>query len=130
MNILQINASARRDNANSTKVANSVVERLKSANPPVHCGLVVSPSNGSRWAPHLSCGSMPGCCARCRTWVVINRDVAHAALTPERSYRRCGKFASEAKMMGTAYPNSRMARASDLQMGKRICSIINDETFA
>ena len=33
MNILQINASARRDNANSTKVANSVVARLKSANP-------------------------------------------------------------------------------------------------
>lgn len=33
MNILQINASARREGANSTKVANSVVERLKAANP-------------------------------------------------------------------------------------------------
>lgn len=32
MNILQINASARRD-GNSTKVANSVTERLKAANP-------------------------------------------------------------------------------------------------
>lgn len=32
MNILQINASARRD-GNSTKIANSVVERLKAANP-------------------------------------------------------------------------------------------------
>lgn len=33
MNILQINSSARREGANSTKVANSVVERLKAANP-------------------------------------------------------------------------------------------------
>lgn len=33
MNILQINASARREGANSTKVANSVVARLKAANP-------------------------------------------------------------------------------------------------
>ena len=33
MNILQINASARREGANSTKVANSVVERLKAVNP-------------------------------------------------------------------------------------------------
>ncbi|UJW81986.1 FMN-dependent NADH-azoreductase [Hydrogenophaga sp. SL48] len=33
MNILQINASARREGANSTKVANSVVERLKASNP-------------------------------------------------------------------------------------------------
>jgi FMN-dependent NADH-azoreductase len=33
MNILQLNASARREGANSTKVANSVVERLKAANP-------------------------------------------------------------------------------------------------
>ena len=33
MNILQINASARREGANSTKVANSVVERLKAAHP-------------------------------------------------------------------------------------------------
>ena len=32
MNILQINASARREGANSTKVANSVVERLKAVN--------------------------------------------------------------------------------------------------
>jgi FMN-dependent NADH-azoreductase len=33
MNILQINASARREGANSTKLANSVVERLQAANP-------------------------------------------------------------------------------------------------
>ncbi|WP_439115418.1 FMN-dependent NADH-azoreductase [Hydrogenophaga sp.] len=33
MNILQINASARREGANSTKVANSVVARLQAANP-------------------------------------------------------------------------------------------------
>jgi len=33
MNILQVNASARREGANSTKVANSVAERLKAANP-------------------------------------------------------------------------------------------------
>lgn len=33
MNILQINASARRQGANSTQVANSVVERLRAANP-------------------------------------------------------------------------------------------------
>lgn len=33
MNILQINASARREGANSTRVANSVVARLQSANP-------------------------------------------------------------------------------------------------
>ena len=33
MKILQINASARREGANSTKVANSVVERLKAVNP-------------------------------------------------------------------------------------------------
>jgi FMN-dependent NADH-azoreductase len=33
MNILQINASARRDGANSTRVANSIVARLRSENP-------------------------------------------------------------------------------------------------
>ena len=33
MNILQINASARREGANSTRVANSVVARLQAANP-------------------------------------------------------------------------------------------------
>ena len=33
MNILQINASARREGANSTRVANSIVARLQSANP-------------------------------------------------------------------------------------------------
>jgi len=33
MNILQINASARREGANSTRVANTVVDRLKAANP-------------------------------------------------------------------------------------------------
>ncbi|MCM2288358.1 MAG: NAD(P)H-dependent oxidoreductase [Sulfuritalea sp.] len=33
MNILQINASARREAANSTRVANSIVARLRSANP-------------------------------------------------------------------------------------------------
>lgn len=33
MNILQINASARREGANSTQVANSIVARLLSANP-------------------------------------------------------------------------------------------------
>jgi len=33
MNILQVNASARREGANSTRVANSIVARLKSANP-------------------------------------------------------------------------------------------------
>lgn len=33
MKILQINASARREGANSTKVANNVVERLMAANP-------------------------------------------------------------------------------------------------
>jgi len=33
MNILQINASARREGANSTRVANSVVARLQSAHP-------------------------------------------------------------------------------------------------
>lgn len=33
MNILQINASARRDGANSTRLANAVVDRLKAVNP-------------------------------------------------------------------------------------------------
>ena len=33
MNILQINASARREGANSTRVANTIVERLKAAHP-------------------------------------------------------------------------------------------------
>ncbi|WP_442762056.1 NAD(P)H-dependent oxidoreductase [Malikia spinosa] len=33
MKILQINASARREGANSTKVANRVTERLQAANP-------------------------------------------------------------------------------------------------
>lgn len=33
MNILQINASARREGANSTRIANSIVARLQSANP-------------------------------------------------------------------------------------------------
>ena len=33
MNILQINASARREGANSTRIANSIVARLRSANP-------------------------------------------------------------------------------------------------
>lgn len=33
MNILQINASARREGANSTRVANTIVARLQSANP-------------------------------------------------------------------------------------------------
>ena len=33
MNILQINASARRDGSNSTRVANSIVARLQAANP-------------------------------------------------------------------------------------------------
>jgi FMN-dependent NADH-azoreductase len=33
MNILQINASARRDGANSTRVANQVTARLQAANP-------------------------------------------------------------------------------------------------
>lgn len=33
MNILQINASARRESSNSTRVANSIVARLRSANP-------------------------------------------------------------------------------------------------
>ncbi|MFY9329241.1 MAG: NAD(P)H-dependent oxidoreductase [Georgfuchsia sp.] len=33
MNILQINASARRDGANSTRIANSIVARLRSADP-------------------------------------------------------------------------------------------------
>ena len=33
MNILQINASARREGANSTRVANSIVARLQAANP-------------------------------------------------------------------------------------------------
>ena len=33
MNILQINASARRQDANSTRVANSIVARLQAANP-------------------------------------------------------------------------------------------------
>lgn len=33
MNILQINASARRNGANSTQLANTIVARLKSANP-------------------------------------------------------------------------------------------------
>src|ERR1035437_5683210 len=33
MNILQINASARREGANSTRVANSIVSHLQSANP-------------------------------------------------------------------------------------------------
>lgn len=33
MNILQINASARRDGANSTRVANDIVARLQAANP-------------------------------------------------------------------------------------------------
>lgn len=33
MNILQINASARREGANSTRLANAVVDRLKAANP-------------------------------------------------------------------------------------------------
>lgn len=35
MNLLQINASARRDNANSTLVANRIVEQLKAVNPTV-----------------------------------------------------------------------------------------------
>ena len=39
MNILQINASARREAANSTRVANSIVARLQSANP--EAGLTV-----------------------------------------------------------------------------------------
>lgn len=39
MNILQINASARREAANSTRVANSIVARLRSANP--QAGLTV-----------------------------------------------------------------------------------------
>lgn len=33
MNILQINASARREGANSTRLANAVIDRLKAANP-------------------------------------------------------------------------------------------------
>lgn len=33
MNILQVNASARRDGSNSTRIANSIVARLQSANP-------------------------------------------------------------------------------------------------
>ena len=33
MNILQINASARREGSNSTRLANTVVDRLKAANP-------------------------------------------------------------------------------------------------
>lgn len=33
MNILQINASARREGANSTRLANSVTARLQAANP-------------------------------------------------------------------------------------------------
>ena len=33
MKILQINASARREGANSTKLANTVTERLKAAHP-------------------------------------------------------------------------------------------------
>ncbi len=33
MNILQINASARREGANSTRIANSIADRLQSANP-------------------------------------------------------------------------------------------------
>ncbi len=33
MNILQINTSARREGANSTRLANAIVDRLKSANP-------------------------------------------------------------------------------------------------
>ena len=33
MNILQINASARREGANSTRLANAVVDRLRAANP-------------------------------------------------------------------------------------------------
>ena len=33
MNILQINASARREGANSTRVANTIVDRLKAAHP-------------------------------------------------------------------------------------------------
>lgn len=33
MNILQVNASARREGANSTRVANTIVGRLKAANP-------------------------------------------------------------------------------------------------
>jgi len=33
MNILQINASARREGANSTRLANAIVDRLKAANP-------------------------------------------------------------------------------------------------
>lgn len=39
MNILQINASARREAANSTRIANSIVARLRSANP--QAGLTV-----------------------------------------------------------------------------------------
>ncbi|MBT9540859.1 NAD(P)H-dependent oxidoreductase [Thiobacillus sp.] len=35
MNILQINASARREGANSTRVANTIVDRLKAAHPGV-----------------------------------------------------------------------------------------------
>jgi FMN-dependent NADH-azoreductase len=33
MNILQINASARREGANSTRIADAVVERLRAENP-------------------------------------------------------------------------------------------------
>ena len=36
MNILQINASARREGANSTRVANTIVDRLKAAHPGAH----------------------------------------------------------------------------------------------
>jgi len=39
MNILQINASARREGANSTRVANTIVDRLKAANPGVQVTL-------------------------------------------------------------------------------------------
>jgi FMN-dependent NADH-azoreductase len=36
MNILQINASARREGANSTRLANAIVDRVKAANPNAH----------------------------------------------------------------------------------------------
>jgi FMN-dependent NADH-azoreductase len=39
MNILQINASARREGANSTRVANAIVARLQTAHPDAHLSL-------------------------------------------------------------------------------------------
>jgi FMN-dependent NADH-azoreductase len=39
MNILQINASARREGANSTRLANAIVDRVKAANPNAHLTL-------------------------------------------------------------------------------------------